>query len=106
MITITLADGSEKQFAQPISVAELAADIGPGLAKAALAGKVEERLVDTAFMLTTDAKVQIITDRDAQGLEIIRHSCAHLMAHAVKILFPRTGGQDLTPCLQISVFSL
>ncbi|MCH9769474.1 MAG: threonine--tRNA ligase [Gammaproteobacteria bacterium] len=88
MITITLADGSQKQFSKPISVYELAADIGPGPAKAALAAKIDERLVDTSYILEADAKVQIITSKDDAGLEIIRHSAAHLMAHAVKILFP------------------
>lgn len=88
-ITITLPDGQQKQFPQPITVADVAAAIGAGLAKAALAGKVNGQLVDTSYLLDVDAHVSIITDKDPEGLEIIRHSTAHLLAHAVKQLFPQ-----------------
>ena len=88
MSTITLPDGSQRQYDQPVSVMQVAADIGKGLAKATLAGKVNDRLVDAAFIITDDCKIRIITDRDVEGLEVIRHSCAHLMAQAVKELFP------------------
>src|ERR1700744_3992158 len=79
MPVITLPDGSQKSFDHPITVAELAASIGSGLAKAALAGKVNGRLVDTSATLNHDAAVSIVTDRDPDGLEIIRHSTAHLL---------------------------
>lgn len=88
MPTIILPDGSKKQFAQPVTVAEVAASIGPGLAKAALAGKLDSKLVDTSYTIHTDAKLSIVTDKDADGLEVIRHSTAHLLAQAVKQLFP------------------
>ncbi len=88
MPVITLPDGQKKTFPQPVSVAELAQAIGPGLAKAALAGKVDGKLVDTSYLLTHDAEVAILTDKDPEGLEVIRHSTAHLLAHAVKQLFP------------------
>jgi len=88
MPTITLPDGSRRQYAEPVSVEKVAADIGPGLAKAALAGKVDGRLVDTSFTIDRDANVAIVTERDAEGLEVIRHSTAHLLAQAVKQIFP------------------
>ena len=88
MPIITLPDGSRREFPQPVSVAELAASIGPGLAKAALAGKVDGRLVDTSHRIAADARVAIVTERDPEGLEVIRHSTAHLLAQAVKDLFP------------------
>jgi len=88
MPTITLPDGSRREFDQPVTVAEVAADIGPGLAKAALAGKVGGKLVDTSFKIENDADLSIVTDRDPDGLEVIRHSTAHLLAQAVKQLFP------------------
>jgi threonyl-tRNA synthetase len=88
MPSITLPDGSRREFPGPVTVAELAASIGPGLAKAALAGKVNGRIVDTSFRIEQDAQVAIITERDPEGLEIIRHSTAHLLAQAVKQLFP------------------
>jgi threonyl-tRNA synthetase len=88
MPKISLPDGSIRSFDHPVTVADVAASIGPGLAKAALAGRVDGRLVDTAHPLSTDANVAIVTDKDADGLEIIRHSTAHLLAHAVKELFP------------------
>ncbi|MDP2810398.1 MAG: threonine--tRNA ligase [Rhodocyclaceae bacterium] len=88
MPAIRLPDGSERQFDQPVTVAGLAAAIGPGLAKAALAGRVDGRLVDTSHVIESDAGVAIVTDKDADGLELIRHSTAHLLAYAVKDLFP------------------
>ncbi len=88
MVTITLPDGSQRAFEAPVTVAELAASIGAGLAKAALAGRVDGKLVDTSHCIEADAKVSIVTERDAEGLEVIRHSSAHLLAYAVKELFP------------------
>jgi len=90
MPQITLPDGSVRSFENPVSVHEIAASIGPGLAKAALAGKVDGRLVDTSYIVDRDAEVAIVTDRDEEGLEIIRHSAAHLLAHAVQELYPGT----------------
>jgi len=88
MPVITLPDGSQRSFEQPLSVAELAASIGAGLAKAALAGRVDGKLVDTSFLLDQDAHVAIVTAKDADGLEIIRHSTAHLLAQAVQSVYP------------------
>ena len=88
MPVITLPDGSQRSFAQPVTVAEVALSIGAGLARAALAGKVDGRQVDTSHLNAQDAALAIITDKDADGLEIIRHSTAHLLAYAVKELFP------------------
>src|SRR3954470_20262572 len=88
MVNITLPDGSVRQFENSVTVRDVAASIGPGLAKAALGGKVDGRLVDTAFRIDHDAKLAIVTDRDAEGLDLIRHSTAHLLAYAVKELFP------------------
>jgi threonyl-tRNA synthetase len=88
MITITLPDASRREFPAPPTVAEVAASIGVGLAKAALAGKVDGRLVDTSHRIEADAQLAIVTEKDADGLEIIRHSTAHLLAYAVKELFP------------------
>ena len=88
MPEITLPDGSRRSYGEPPSVAEVAADIGPGLARAALAGRVAGQLVDTDFRIENDAEVAIVTGRDADGLEILRHSTAHLLAQAVQELFP------------------
>ena len=88
MLNITLPDGSRREFPQPVTVAEVAASIGLGLAKAALAGKVDGQLVDTSHVIEADAQLAIVTDKDADGLEVIRHSTAHLLAYAVKELFP------------------
>ena len=88
MPKISLPDGSVRSFDQTVTVADVAASIGPGLAKAALAGRVDGKLVDTAYPISTDASVAIVTDKDPDGVEIIRHSTAHLLAHAVKELFP------------------
>jgi len=88
MVAITLPDGSVRQFEKPVTVAEVAASIGPGLAKAALGGKVDGKLVDASHRIDRDAKLAIVTDKDAEGLDLIRHSTAHLLAYAVKELFP------------------
>ena len=88
MPTITLPDGSQRTFDAPVTVAAVAADIGPGLAKAALAGKVAGEVVDTSFLIENDAALSIVTAKDDEGLDVIRHSTAHLLAQAVKQLFP------------------
>ena len=88
MLNVTLPDGSVRSFPQPVTVAEVAASIGAGLAKAALAGRVDGALVDTSFVIAQDAQLSIVTDRDADGLDMIRHSTAHLLAYAVKELYP------------------
>jgi len=88
MPDIRLPDGSIRKFDKPVTVAELAQAIGPGLARAALAGKVNGRLVDASHRIESDAEVAIITEKDPEGLELLRHSTAHLLAHAVKELFP------------------
>jgi threonyl-tRNA synthetase len=88
MLNITLPDGSRREFPGPVTVADVAASIGAGLAKAALGGKVDGRLVDTSHRIEHDAQLAIVTDKDADGLELIRHSTAHLLAYAVKELFP------------------
>ena len=88
MPTIALPDGSKREYPQPVTVAEIAASIGPGLAKAALAGRVDGRLVDTSHRIVQDVQLAIVTDKDADGVAIIRHSTAHLLAYAVKQLFP------------------
>ncbi len=88
MPVITLPDGSQRVFDRPVTVAEVAAAVGPGLAKAALAGRVDGKVVDTSYLVEHDAQLAIVTERDADGLEVIRHSSAHLLAHAVKQLFP------------------
>ena len=88
MPVITLPDGSQRSFEQPVTVAELAASIGAGLAKAALAGRVDGRLVDTSHLIDRDAVVAIVTAKDPEGLEIIRHSTAHLLAQAVQSIYP------------------
>ncbi len=88
MIQITLPDGSQRAFPGPVTVAEVAASIGAGLAKAALAGKVDGKVVDTSYAIAADAALAIVTAKDADGLEVIRHSTAHLLAYAVKDLFP------------------
>mgnify|MGYP001809901815 CR=1 FL=1 len=88
MIQITLPDGARREYPGPLTVGEVAASIGPGLAKAALAGKVDGRVVDLSHRIEADAALAIVTEKDADGLEIIRHSTAHLLAYAVKELFP------------------
>jgi threonyl-tRNA synthetase len=88
MISVRLPDGSQRQFESPVTVAQVAASIGSGLAKAALAGKVDGKVVDTSHLIDHDADLAIITDKDAEGIDVIRHSAAHLLAYAVKELFP------------------
>ncbi len=88
MPRITLPDGSQREYERPVSVSEIAESIGAGLARAALAGRVDGNLVDTSWLIEKDAEVAIITERDEDGLEVLRHSCAHLMAQAVQRLFP------------------
>jgi threonyl-tRNA synthetase len=88
MIHITLPDGSQREFPGPVTVAEVAASIGAGLAKAALAGRVDGKVVDTSYSMASDSALSIITAKDSDGLEVIRHSTAHLLAYAVKELFP------------------
>jgi len=88
MLNITLPDGSRREFPGPVTVGEVAAGIGAGLAKAALGGKVDGQLVDLSYRINADARLAIVTDRDSDGLEMIRHSTAHLLAYAVKEMFP------------------
>lgn len=88
MPVVTLPDGSQRQFPQAVSVLEVAQDIGPGLAKATVAGRINGELVDACELIEDDAHLQIITPKDEDGLEIIRHSCAHLLGHAIKQMFP------------------
>src|ERR1700757_4256743 len=88
MPVVTLPDGSQRRFERPVRVDEVAAGIGAGLAKAALAGRVDGKLVDTSYLIDKDAAVAIVTDKDHDGIEVIRHSTAHLLAQAVKQLFP------------------
>jgi len=88
MLNVRLPDGSSRQFESAVTVAQVAASIGAGLAKAALAGKVDGKIVDTSYLIEQDADLAIVTDKDADGLEVIRHSTAHLLAYAVKELFP------------------
>jgi threonyl-tRNA synthetase len=85
---ITLPDGSQREFAQAVSVLDVAADIGAGLAKATLAGRVNDVLVDGSYLIENDATLSIVTSRDEEGIDVIRHSAAHLLAQAVKQLFP------------------
>ncbi|ATD39020.1 threonine--tRNA ligase [Aeromonas salmonicida] len=90
MPIITLPDGSQRQFAHSVSVMDVAADIGPGLAKACIAGRVNGELVDACELIEADASLAIITAKDEEGLDILRHSCAHLLGHAIKQLWPQT----------------
>ena len=99
MITVTLPDGSRREYESGVTVADVAQSIGAGLAKAALAGKVDGKLVDLSHAFTADASVAIITGKDAEGLEIIRHSTSHLMAQAVKELFP-TAQVTIGPAIE------
>ena len=88
MVNVTLPDGSVREFDAPVTVAQVASSIGAGLAKAALAGRVDGKLVDTSHVIDADSRLSIVTDKDADGLDMIRHSTAHLLAFAVKSLFP------------------
>ncbi len=103
MPVVTLPDGSSRQFDSAVSIYEVAADIGPGLAKAALAGKIGDQLLDTSYVIDSDVQLAIITERDAEGLDIIRHSAAHLMAQAVKSLFP-TAQVTIGPVIEDGFF--
>jgi threonyl-tRNA synthetase len=89
MIQVTLPDGSQREFPGPVTVAEVAGSIGPGLAKAAIAGKVDGKVVDTSYTVARNSRVSVVTAKDPEGLEVIRHSTAHLLAYAVKELFPQ-----------------
>lgn len=89
MPVVMLPDGSQREFENPVSVLDVAQDIGPGLAKATVAGRIDGELVDASDMITHDAKLQIITPKDDDGIHIIRHSCAHLLGHALKQMFPQ-----------------
>src|ERR1700728_1803029 len=88
MIQVTLPDGSQRPFDHPVTVDEVAANIGAGLRKAALAGRVDGKLVDTSFVIDHDTKLSIVTEKDADGIDILRHSTSHLLAQAVKELYP------------------
>jgi threonyl-tRNA synthetase len=88
MLQITLPDGSLREYPGPVTVADVALSIGTGLAKAALAGNVNGEVVDTSYVINENARLAILTAKDAQGLEVIRHSTAHLLAYAVKSLYP------------------
>ena len=88
MPVVTLPDGSQRRFDHPVTVDEVAADIGAGLRKAALAGRVNGKLVDTSHVISSDVALAIVTEKDPDGIEVIRHSTAHLLAQAVKQLFP------------------
>ena len=89
MPIITLPDGSKREFDRPVSVLEVAQDIGAGLAKATIAGRVNGVRHDACDIINEDANLEIITAKDEDGLEIIRHSCAHLLGHAIKTIIPR-----------------
>lgn len=88
MPVITLPDGSQRSFDNPVSVMQVALDIGPGLAKATIAGRINGALVDACEVINEDASLQLITSKDDEGIEIIRHSCAHLLGHAIKQMWP------------------
>jgi threonyl-tRNA synthetase len=88
MVSVRLPDGSKREFENPVTVAQVAASIGSGLAKAAVVGRVDGKLVDTSYLIDKDVDLSIVTDRDADGVDVIRHSTAHLLAYAVKELFP------------------
>ena len=90
MLTVTLPDNNQRQYEQPVSILQIAQDISPGLARAALAGKMDTQLVDTSYLVQHDCAVEIITERDEEGVDILRHSTAHLLAQAVKELYPHT----------------
>jgi threonyl-tRNA synthetase len=90
MPIVTLPDGSQREYQQPLTVMDVAADIGPGLAKATIAGRINGELVDACELIEQDCTLQLITSKDPEGLDIIRHSCAHLLGHAIKQLWPQT----------------
>ena len=103
MINITLPDGSRREYPNPLTVADVAASIGPGLAKVALAGKVDGKVVDTAYRIEGDAQVAIVTPKDPEGLDVIRHSTAHLLAYAVKELYP-DAQVTIGPVIEVGFF--
>src|SRR5260221_9656928 len=103
MLTITLPDQSQKYFEHPVTVLQVAESIGTGLAKAALAGKVNGCLVDVSSQITDNCELKIITDKDSEGLEVIRHSTAHLLAQAVKQLYP-TAQVTIGPVIEDGFF--
>ena len=88
MVSIRLPDGSVRQFDAPLTVAQVASNISTSLGKAALAGKVDGKVVDTSFLIEKDSDVAIVTDKDPEGLDVIRHSTAHLLAYAFMVLYP------------------
>ncbi|MEM7401258.1 MAG: threonine--tRNA ligase [Pseudomonadota bacterium] len=99
MPTITLPDGTEKQFDHPVTIQQVAESIGPGLAKATIAGRIDGELADACVEIESDAKIEIVTNKDAEGVDIIRHSFAHLMGHAVKQLYP-TAKMAIGPVIE------
>ena len=99
MPVITLPDGSKREFDQPVTLMQVAEDIGPGLAKATVCGRINGELVDACELITDDADVTLITGRDEEGLEVIRHSFAHLVGHAVKQLYP-TAKMAIGPVIE------
>lgn len=98
MPVITLPDGSQRHFDHAVSPMDVALDIGPGLAKATIAGRVNGELVDACDPIESDSTLSIITAKDEEGLEIIRHSCAHLLGHAIKQLWPNTKNGYRSGC--------
>jgi threonyl-tRNA synthetase len=88
MPKVTLADGNQRAYPHPLSIQAIAESIGPGLARAAIAGKIDSQLVDTSYVIEKDCELSIVTAKDPEGIEVLRHSCAHLLAQAVKTLFP------------------
>ena len=104
MVQITLPDGSQRNYDAAVTVAEVAASIGTGLAKAALAGKVNGQVVDTSFVIDKDSSLAVITAKDADCLEVIRHSTAHLLAYAVKEIFP-TAQVTIGPVIENGFFT-
>ena len=95
MISVRLPDGSVREFSEPVTVSQVAASIGSGLAKAAIAGKVNGKLVDTSYVIDVDVDLSIVTDRDPEGVDILRHSTAHLLAYAViQTVIPGCAGND------------
>ena len=99
MPTITLPDGTQKQFDHPVTIQQVAESIGPGLAKATIAGRIDGELADACVEIENDAKVEIVTNKDADGVDIIRHSFAHLMGHAIKQLYP-TAKMAIGPVIE------
>ena len=99
MPTITLPDGTQKEFTDPVTIQQVAESIGPGLAKATIAGRIDGQLADACVSITEDARVEIVTNKDPDGVNIIRHSFAHLMGHAIKQLYP-TAKMAIGPVIE------